>query len=209
MHRPTRWEQAGEGNAYYADTFAGLLAEGADVVGEARLADALLPRGARVLDAGSGMGRVAAELQARGHDVVAVEPDPALVAASQAAYPALDVVPADLLEVDAARLRSLGRPDAFDLVVCVGNVVLFTADGTEQAFLDRVAVLLAPGGRALVGFHLRGAPEIARPYPVAAFLDHVAAAGLVVDARFGSYDLRPAGEQYAVWLLARGVDRTG
>lgn len=206
MTGPTRWEQAGDDNAYYAETFAGLLAEGADVAGEARLADALLPRGARVLDAGSGMGRVAAELRARGHDVVAVEPDGSLVAASRAAYPGLEVVAADLLDVDAARLRALGRPDAFDLVVCVGNVLLFTADGTEQAFLDRVAGLLAPGGRVLAGFHLRGAPEIARPYPLAAFRAHVAAAGLVVESRFGSYDLRPASEEYAVWVLARAAD---
>ena len=78
---PTRWARAGSENAGYAATFGGLVADGADVDGEARLADALAPRGARILDVGSGMGRVAAALARRGHDVVAVEPDPALVAA--------------------------------------------------------------------------------------------------------------------------------
>lgn len=204
---PTRWALAGADNSYYVETFTGLLAEGADVAGEARLADALVPRGARVLDAGSGMGRVAAELAGRGHQVVAVEPDPSLVAASRAAYPGLEVITADVLEVDRARLRALGRPDAFDLVVCVGNVLLFTADGTEQAFLERVAGLLAPEGRVLAGFHLQDPPPAARSYPVETFLQHVAAAGLVVDARFGSYDLRPAADEYAVWLLARAADR--
>lgn len=207
--RPTRWELAGEDNRYYAETFAGLLAEGADVEGEARLADTLLPRGARVLDAGSGMGRVGAALAARGHRVVAVEPDRALVAASRAAYPDLDVLEADLLDAGPERLASLGAPAAFDLVVLVGNVLLFTADGTERAVLRHVAGLLAPGGRVLAGFHLEDVPDIARPYPLGAFLADAAASGLVVDARFGGYALEPAHDGYAVWLLARAADRAG
>ena len=75
---PTRWELAGPANRGYGETFAQRVAEGADVDGEARLLDAMAPRRARILDIGSGMGRVAAALQARGHHVVATEPDPAL-----------------------------------------------------------------------------------------------------------------------------------
>ena len=58
----TRWELAGDDNRGYGRHFADLVAQGADVAGEARLADALVPRGARVIDIGSGMGRIAAAL---------------------------------------------------------------------------------------------------------------------------------------------------
>ena len=56
---PTRWQLAGESAQGYGEHFARLVADGDDIDGEARLADALAPRGARILDVGSGMGRVA------------------------------------------------------------------------------------------------------------------------------------------------------
>src|SRR3954447_13318090 len=98
----TRWEQAraierAEGRGGYGAHFARLLAEGADIDGEARLADVLAPRGARILDAGSGMGRVGASLLRRGHVVTAVEKDPKLVAQSRRIFPDLVVVEADIL----------------------------------------------------------------------------------------------------------------
>ena len=45
-----------DGNRGYGEHFAALLAEGADVAGEARLVDALVVRRARILDVGSGHG---------------------------------------------------------------------------------------------------------------------------------------------------------
>lgn len=200
---PTRWALAGAGTAGYARTFGRLVEDGTDVDGEARLADALLPRGARVLDVGSGMGRVAAALARRGHDVVAVEPDPALVAQSRATYPDLPVIERDVLALDAAELAARGRPTEFDLVVCVGNVLVFLAEGTERRVLAHLASLLAPGGRVLAGFHLRDAPRGARHYPPEELMADAAAAGLRVDLRAGSYELRPASDEYAVWLLSR------
>jgi SAM-dependent methyltransferase len=79
----SRWERGGEKNLGYGKRFAELVAAGADVDGEARLADTLVPRQARILDAGSGMGRVAAYLQEQGHRVIAAEPDPRLVEQSR------------------------------------------------------------------------------------------------------------------------------
>lgn len=201
---PTRWAAGGSANDGYGRTFGELVASGADVDGEARLADALLPRGGRVLDAGAGMGRVAAALLARGHQVVAVEPDPALVAQARRTYPDLDVVEADLLGVSAAPLVERGLPGAFDLVVMVGNVMAFVAEDTERRVLSRVAGLLAPGGRVLVGFHLQGGPATARHYPADEFVADAAAAGLRVDLRFGTYELHPPDEGYAVWVLSPG-----
>lgn len=197
-HRPTRWELAGPGNRGYGEKFGRLIAAGEDVEGEARLADALVRRGARVLDVGSGMGRVAAALQARGHHVVAVEPDPALVEQSRRTYPDLPVLHSDFLDADP---RDLGGDH--DLVVLVGNVMVFLAEGTEREVLRRVRGLLAPGGRVLVGFHPVGGPATARDYPPEEFAADVDASGLRVDLRAGSYELHPPADDYAVWVLAR------
>lgn len=203
----TRWRLAGEATSGYARTFARLVEEGADVDGEARLADALAPRGARVLDAGSGMGRVAAALTARGHRVVAVEPDPALVAQSRATYPRLPVLESDILALSPEVLAAHDAPTEFDLVVCVGNVLVFLAEGTERAVLDRLRGLLAPGGRILAGFHLQDGPSSARTYPPEEFAADAEAAGLRVDHRFGSYELHLPDERYAVWVLSAAEDR--
>lgn len=191
---PTRWELAGAGNRGYGEHFAALLAEGADVAGEARLADALVARRARILDLGSGMGRIAAALTARGHDVVATEPDPALRAQSLATYPDVPVLPHEAL--------ALPPLDRFDLVVAVGNVLVYLAEGTERDVLARLRSLLAPGGRILAGFHLHGTKPGSRTYPADEFVADAAAAGLRVDWRFGSYELHPPDDDYAVWVMS-------
>lgn len=196
---PSRWEQAGPAAAEgFGRKFAELVATGQDVDGEARLADALLPRGGRVLDVGAGMGRVTAALSARGHRVTGLEPDAALVAQARATYPGIEVVHADVLALGEGMLED----ERFDLVVVVGNVMVFLAEGTERRVLSLLRSRLAPGGRVLVGFHLVGAPAHARSYPAHELVADAEAAGLRVDARFGSYELHPPAEEYAVWLLS-------
>ena len=194
---PTRWELAGEDNLGYGRHFADLVDRGADVAGEARLADALVPRGARIIDIGSGMGRIAAALVDRGHEVVATEPDPALRAQSRATYADLEVLPHDALALDPAEVGT------FDLAVLVGNVMIFLAEGTERSVLARVRDLLAPSGRALLGFHLEAVKAGSRTYPADEFVADVESAGLRVVHRFGSYELHEPVDDYAVWVLAR------
>ena len=195
---PTRWELAGPANRGYGETFAQRVAEGADVDGEARLLDAMAPRRARILDIGSGMGRVAAALQARGHHVVATEPDPALRAQSLATYPDLDVLPHQALDLDP---EVLGR---FDLVAAVGNVMVYLGEDTERRVLSRMRELLAPDGRAVVGFHLTAIKAGSRTYPAEEFVADATASGLRVAHRFGSYELHEPHDEYAVWVLRRG-----
>jgi hypothetical protein len=70
--------------------------------------------------------------------------------------------------------------------------------------LANLAAVLAADGRMLVGFALTGAPAGAsREYPADEFVADAATAGLTVESRFASYDLRPfTGEsQYAVHVL--------
>jgi SAM-dependent methyltransferase len=193
---PTRWSLVGAEQRGYGAHFARLVASGEDVDGEARLADALLPRGARVLDVGSGMGRVAAALQARGHDVLASEPDDALREQSRATYPDLTVLPHQALALDPA------EHGGADLVVAVGNVMVYLGEGTERAVLVRLRELLAEGGRVLVGFHPDAVMPGSRAYPPEEFVADAAAAGLAVDHRFGSYELHPPAAEYAVFVLS-------
>jgi SAM-dependent methyltransferase len=200
---PTRWARGGPANDGYGRRFGQLVAGGEDVDGEARLADTLVGRGARVLDAGAGMGRVGAALQDRGHRVVAAEPDPALVVQARRTYPTLDVVESDILGLSPELLAGRGLPTAYDLVVCVGNVMIFLAEGTERAVLTRLHDLLVPGGRLLVGFHPVGGPTTSREYPPEEFAADATAAGLRVDVRAGTYQLHPPEEGYAVWVLSR------
>lgn len=196
----TRWELADHSG--YGRRFAQLVTDGEDIDGEARLADVLAPRGARILDAGSGMGRVSAGLTRRGHDVTAVEKDPALVAQSRETFPDVSVVHSDILGLTPALLEAAGRPSSYDVVVLVGNVMVLLAEGTERRMLETLAALLAPGGRILVGFHKSGGPQNAHVYPAAEFLADVEATGLAVQHMLGGYDLNPADDDYGVWVLS-------
>ena len=193
---PTRWELAGVETRGYGECFGRMVAGGEDVDGEARFVDALAPRGARILDVGSGMGRVAEALRRRGHRVVATEPDPDLREQSRRTYPELDVLPHQALALDPAAL------DLFDVIVLVGNVMVYVGEGTERAVLARLRELLAPSGRVVVGFHLDGNRTGSRVYPAEEFVADVTASGLRVDHRFGSYELHPPSAEYAVFVLS-------
>jgi SAM-dependent methyltransferase len=198
---PTRWE-LGE-HAGFAAHFTELIDTGADIEGEARLADAMLPRGATVLDAGAGFGRIGAALQARGHHVVAAEKDPDLVAMAAKYHPGPPMIQTDLLALSPESLAEHGHPARYDLVVLVGNVIVLLAPDTERQVLARLAALLADGGRILVGFHPVRAFANARDYPVEEFVTDAEAVGLHLQHRFGSYELAPASDDYCVAVLSR------
>ncbi|WP_411284522.1 class I SAM-dependent methyltransferase [Lapillicoccus sp.] len=85
----TRWVTAhGAGHAqWYIDRCRRMAAQGVDLDGEAWLLDVMLARRSPVLDAGCGPGRVGAGPAARGHVVVGVDADPALIEAAHADHP--------------------------------------------------------------------------------------------------------------------------
>lgn len=197
----TRWETGD--TTGYLERFSKLIEEGADIVGEARLADTLAKRGSTILDAGAGIGRIGAELQRRGHTVVAAEKDPSLVADAAARYPDLPMIATDLLALTPELLEEQGLPTSFDLIVLVGNVIVLVAPDTERRLLAALRDLLTPGGRILVGFHPIGGHSSARPYPFDDFAADATAVGLTVQHRFGTYELDPPAEDYVVAILAR------
>jgi SAM-dependent methyltransferase len=193
---PSAWTRLIQENpshsAAYAQRFRDLAAAGQDLGGEARLVDALLPRRARVLDAGSGTGRVGAVLHAAGHEVVGVDGDPHLVAVAEADHPGPTWLVGDLAELD---LPARGVAAGFDGIVCAGNVMAFLAPSTRREVLRRLLAHLAPSGRAAVGF---GA---GRGYPFPTFLDDARAAGWLPDLLLSTWDLRPFTED-ADFLVA-------
>ncbi|TLQ39307.1 class I SAM-dependent methyltransferase [Streptomyces marianii] len=97
--------------------------------------------GLRVLDLGSGLGRHAAHLAARGADVTAVDASPAQHQRALARYPAtpgLHLVCADAVE-------HLRDADPYDLIYSVGSIPYLDPD----RLLPVLASGLAPGGRLL------------------------------------------------------------
>ncbi|MBU8860572.1 MULTISPECIES: class I SAM-dependent methyltransferase [unclassified Micromonospora] len=198
MAKPTRWvtDTKPGHSQWYVDRFRQLAAEGADLAGEARLLDALVPPGARVLDAGCGTGRVAAALSARGHDVVGVDADPTLVEAARADHRGPRFLVADLAELD---LAEQGEAEPFDAAVLAGNVMVFVAPGTERDVLGHVAAHVRPDGLVVVGF------ATDRGYPVADLDADAIAAGLRPEHRFATWDLRPWRDDadFAVTVLRR------
>ncbi|WP_309082334.1 class I SAM-dependent methyltransferase [Zhihengliuella sp.] len=183
MAEPTRWAtETKDGHSqWYIDRFRGMAAEGQDLVGEARLIDAMVPRRARILDAGCGPGRHAGELHTRGHDVVGVDADPELIDAARQDHPGPSYAVVDLTELD---LETLERADPFDAVLMAGNVIVFVAPGTETEVLRRVRACVSPEGFIAVGLHVN------RHLALAEFDRYAAEAGLRVEHRFSTWDLK-------------------
>lgn len=193
---PTRWAtDTDDGHSqWYIDRFRTMAREGVDLAGEARLVDAMVRPRSRLLDAGCGPGRVGAALHHRGHQVVGVDADAALIAAAQEDHPGPQWVVADLVDLD---LPAAGIPAAFDAAVLAGNVLAFVAPGTEEQVLRSIAVHLVPDGFAVVGFGTD------RGYALEAFDADLRAAGFVAEHRFATWDLRPWREDadFAVSVL--------
>jgi 2-polyprenyl-3-methyl-5-hydroxy-6-metoxy-1,4-benzoquinol methylase len=198
VNQPTRWVTAHDAghSQWYIERFRRLAAEGADLEGEARLLDAMLERGSRVLDAGCGPGRVGAALAARGHLVVGVDADPQLIDAARSDHPGPTWLVADLASLD---LTSDGRSELFDAAVVAGNVMPYLAPGTEGMVLERIAAHLRGDGFVVVGF------GTGRGYALHDFDRHSADAGLVLEHRFATWDLRPWHDDasFAVSVLRR------
>lgn len=185
-----------EHSVRYIERFKVLAAQGHDISGEARLIDAIVGRGASVLDAGCGPGRHAGYLHAAGHRVVGVDVDPVLIAAAQADAPGPIYVVGDLADYQLPEKA----PTAFDAILCAGNVMTFLHPETRVPALAGMAARLAPQGRAVIGF---GA---GRGYDFEDFFADAADAGLALENRYGTWELRPftAGSDFLVAFFTRG-----
>jgi hypothetical protein len=129
-----------------------------------------------------------------GHEVVGVDLDPVLIAAAQEDHPGPHWIVGDLAELD---LPSLGISEAFDAIVCAGNVVAFLEPSTRVEVLRRFRSHLRADGRVVVGY---GA---GRGYPFDEFLADAGTAGLEPDLLMSSWHLHPftAGSEFLVAVL--------
>lgn len=169
-------------SSWYVERFRSMSAAGRDLAGEARLVDAMVGRGARILDAGCGPGRVGAELARLGHDVVGVDVDPVLIEAAVEDHPGPRWIVEDLAELD---LPARGISEGFDAIVCAGNVMTFLASSTRVEVLRRLRGHVRPEGRVVIGF---GAD---RDYEFSAFLTDAREVGLEPELLLSTWDLRP------------------
>ena len=195
----SRWEEltGGTSGQDYAARFAALARSGKDVHGEARFCAAIVPAGARVLDAGCGTGRVMIRLAELGYDCVGVDLDASMLAVAQEQAPDLPWFRVDLAKFEP---ELLGIAADFDLVVAAGNVFPLLAAGTAAVVVKRLAAALRPGGLMVAGF---GLAETHLPVPPSITLgeydDFCLAAGFTLADRFATWDADPYdGGGYAV-----------
>jgi SAM-dependent methyltransferase len=163
----------------YDRRFEDLAATGMDMHGEATLVASYAPTS--VLDAGCGTGRVALELSRRGHSVVGLDVDEAMLDAARAKAPDLTWIRGDLAD---PRLDLGG--ETFDLVVMAGNVLIFVPAGSEGRVIGNAARWLRPGGRLVSGYSIRPGAFDPRQHDTLA-----ARSGLVLEDRWSTWDKRP------------------
>jgi SAM-dependent methyltransferase len=175
---PHSWQESDvPRGAAYDRRFEDLASAGMDVHGEATLVDSYGP--GSVLDAGCGTGRVAIELSRRGHVVLGVDVDPAMLEAARTKAPELEWVEGDLTDPE----LDLGR--TFDVVVMAGNVLIFVPPGTQARAIANAARWLMPGGRLVAGYSIRPGGFAPPEHDALAI-----AAGLVLEDRWSTWDRR-------------------
>ena len=109
---------------------------------------ALMPDDARVVDLGSGVGRIAGPLAGSGREVLAVDSDPtALRHERWSEQPGIEPLEEDFLSPDA----TWQQRGPFDSAVCLGNTLSLILGHEDLACLfERVATSLDAGGSLLV-----------------------------------------------------------
>lgn len=202
----SRWNdrKCARSGADYDSRWAAMEAAGESIHGEADLVSSLLEscgraRGASVLDAGCGTGRVAVELDRRGFAVVGVDLDAGMLTEARTKAPELSWLQDDLCDVD------LGGQ--FDLIVMAGNVMIFVEPGTEATVLANMARHLEPEGLLLAGFQLGQAGQAGQAgrLSLSDYDRHCAAAGLTLEGRWATWEQ----DQYRNGNYAVSLHRLG
>lgn len=179
----------------YAERWRRIEAEGSDIFGEARLADAMVPRGARILDAGCGTGRIGGYLDRAGHEVWGVDLDATLIGVARADHPGPTWQVQNLAEL--SLVDGAGARIEFDLIISAGNVMGFLAGAERAASLRGIFAHLAPEGRAVIGFGSNWGWEFGD------FVDESYAAGLELQSRYSTWELHPPNDDFFVGVFGR------
>lgn len=156
-----------------------------------------------MLDAGCGTGRVAIELARRGHHVVGVDLDPAMLDLARDKAPELPWTQGDLATVvvspESGTAGDTSERRLFDAVVAAGNVMIFLERGTEAAVVANIAAHLRPGGVLVAGFQLSDGYMALHVYDALAERN-----GLELEWRYSTWEGAPfTGGDYAVSVHRR------
>lgn len=166
----------------YARRWDNMVAQGHDIDGEARLIDAIAPhRGARILDAGCGQGRLGGYLAKRGHEVVGSDIDEHLISRAKEQFPEATWYVGDLSNDPIAE-------DNFEIAVSAGNVMGFLDPNGRESALKHIFDALKSGGRFVVGY---GA---GRGWGFDDFMATAQKVGFETENVFESWDLLPFNE---------------
>lgn len=112
--------------------------------GEPQIIHAAIPEGARILELGSGAGRLVHPLLELGHEVVAVDESAEMLAHVRGA------------RTVHATIQELELPDRFDAVLMASYLVNVPDDRMRRAFLRTARRHLAAGGCVLIQRHEPG-----------------------------------------------------
>ena len=132
--------------------------------------------------------------------MVGVDVDPVLIQAAEEDFPGPTWIVQDLGELD---LSEYGIEEGFDAILSAGNVIAFLHPSTRVDVLGRMSSHLKPDGRLAIGF---GA---GRGYEFSDFFQDVAAAGLLVENAFSTWDLRPFARDSNFLVAFISKDRQG
>ena len=153
--RWAEWRAKIDLDAYDA-RFAAMAARGDNVHGEADALTRLVAthfagRSCRILDAGCGTGRLAVELERRGHTVTAIDLDADMVDRARPKSASITWMVGDLATIDIA--------DRFDIVVMIGNILNFCEPGSQSAIVRNLVHLLEDGGLLVCGWSQEARPD--------------------------------------------------
>lgn len=121
--------------------------------------------GGPILELGCGTGRIAVPLAAAGHDVTAVDIDPAMLERARRRAEVAGAAARDRIEFIEADLLGLKLPSAgtFRLaLVALNSLFLLATRSSQREAFATMARHLAPGGLAVVDVWLPDADDLAR-----------------------------------------------
>lgn len=173
-----------------------MAARGDNVHGEAdaltRLIDThFAGRACRILDAGCGTGRLAVELERRGHAVTAIDLDPDMVDRARPKSASITWMVGDLASVDIA--------ERFDIVVMIGNILNFCEPESQSTIVHNLVGHLERDGLLVCGWSQESHPD---SYHASQFVADAAEVDAVILELWKNWDGEPFdGGDYAVVVV--------
>jgi SAM-dependent methyltransferase len=185
----------------YDARWEAMAARGDNVHGEAdavtRLIDAHFGgRACRILDAGCGTGRLAVELERRGHTVTGVDLDADMVDKARPKSSTITWLVGDLATVEVA--------DRFDVIVMIGNILNFCEPASQSEIVRNLARHLVVGGLLVCGWSQETRVD---SYHAAHFVSDALAGGATHVATWKNWDGEPFDDgDYSVVIVRRATE---